>query len=281
MPTLVRNIEVMGESDLQLPHYKRPPLVETVCGIQFEPLAKFSSVHFGEFWEVVKAEYPEVEDQTPLPEVLEGTPAQAPHLSAQIMEKLPLPRVFYKDRTGNFLLQVQPSRFLSNWRKQKDSDEYPRFGAAQEKFARGWKVFLEFLDRSGIGKPSANQYELSYINHITAGEAGSFPLALAEFLPMFSWVTESRKFSSALEVVGSRLKYALPESKGALYVTINHGTRKTDGASIAVIDLTVRGPAKEDWSDFSDWFALAHESAVLMFMEITSPSAQAIWGRES
>jgi uncharacterized protein (TIGR04255 family) len=230
---------------------------------------------------VVKAEYPEVEDQPPLPEVFEGATPPVPGLSAQVVDRLPLPRLFYKDRTGNFLLQVQPSRFLSNWRKQKDSDEYPRFGASQEKFVRGWKTFLEFLDSSGIGRPSVNQYELSYINHISAEKGGSFPLALAEFLPMFSWVAESRKFSSALEVAGSRIKYSLPDSKGALHVTINHGTRKSDGASIAVIDLTVRGPAKEDWSDFRDRFALAHESAVLMFVDITSPSAQALWEREA
>jgi uncharacterized protein (TIGR04255 family) len=270
----------MGELGRQLPQYKRPPLVEMICGIQFDSLVKFSSVHFGEFLEVVKAEYPEFEDQTPLADVFEGTPPLPRSFSPQILEKLPLPRVFYKDQTGNFLLQVQPSRFLSNWRKQKDSDEYPRFGAALERFARGWNVFLEFLDRSGIGTPSVNQYELSYINHIISGQNSSFPVALAEFLPMFSWMAEGQKFSSVLEGVGSRVKFALPDSKGALHISINHGKRATDGAGIAVIDLTVRGPANPDWSDMSDWFAVAHQNAVLMFAEIMSSKAQDSWGRE-
>ncbi|MDO8433385.1 MAG: TIGR04255 family protein [Candidatus Binatus sp.] len=269
----------MSEPDRHLAHYTRPPLVETVCGIQFGSLAKFSAVHFGEFWDVVKGEYPEIEDQPPLMEVFEGTPPSMLKPAAQMLEKLPLPRVFYKDRTGNFLLQVQPSRFLSNWRKQKESDEYPRFGAAQERFLKGWRNFLEFLSASGIGTPSANQYELSYINHVT-GSAGTFPLALAEFLPMFSWITQEEKLPSVLETVVSRVKYALPESKGALYVSISHGTRTTDGAGVAVIDLTARGPAKADWSDLKDWFAVAHECAVLTFTEMTSLNAHTIWGRD-
>ena len=98
---------------------------------------------------------------------------------------------------------------------------------------------------------------------------------------MFSWVAEKQKISSVLEGVISRVKFALPESKGALHLSISHGKRKTDGVGIAVIDLTVRGPAKADWSDMSDWFALAHENAVMTFMAITSSKAQDSWGRES
>jgi hypothetical protein len=33
-----------------LPKYSKPPVIETVLGVQFEPLAKFRTAHAGCFW---------------------------------------------------------------------------------------------------------------------------------------------------------------------------------------------------------------------------------------
>lgn len=38
------------EPGVELPHFEAPPVAEVVCGIQFDPLLKFQSPHFGAFW---------------------------------------------------------------------------------------------------------------------------------------------------------------------------------------------------------------------------------------
>jgi uncharacterized protein (TIGR04255 family) len=151
-----------------LPKYARPPLVEVVSGVQFDTLASFKAVHFGAFRQLVKAEYPDIEDHSELAEVRRTTAGQAPQLVAQFASGPMFPRVFYLSRDRDFLLQLQRTRFLGNWRKQKETDEYPRFSIAHERFRAGWRTFVEFLQKEGIGKPVTNTYELQYVNHILA-----------------------------------------------------------------------------------------------------------------
>lgn len=263
-----------------LPEYERPPLIEVVCGLQFEPVDAFSSVHFGEFWQRVKSEYPKTEDRPPLAEELPGGEGGEPGTEVISVEAPPLRRVFYVDSTGNFLLQVQPSRFLSNWRKERDTDEYPRFNVAHERFLRGWGIFVDFLRDVGLGMPRANQYELTYINHIPEAEE-PYPAGIEQHLPLFSWKAgRSVKFLPAPRSVALRLQFPLPNSKGTIRVKIDHGRRRLDQKPILVIDLTAKGPAQKDWSDMQEWFSVAHEGIVRGFTDLTSPGAHRAWGRK-
>ena len=131
-----------------LPSYLKPPVIEVIfCGVQFEPIKEFSSVHFGKFLARTAPEYPSTQDREPLSDVLEGQrgPEVSDQLLALSLSLPPLRRVFYLDRTGNYLLQVQASRFLANWRKQREEDEYPHFEATYARFLNGWQQFRDFL----------------------------------------------------------------------------------------------------------------------------------------
>jgi len=267
----------MDASVRTLPEYKEPPVFEVVCGVQFDPLVSFSSVHFGEFWQRVKKDYPRTEDRPPLAEVFEG--GKSPVVGAEIIDIPPLRRVFFIDPTENFLLQVQPSRFLANWRKAKGADEYPRYSAAQDRFIKGWKVFVDFASEAGLGIPQANQYELTYINHIVEA-GGTYPEAIEHLVPTFSWKSaQSTKFLPVPQSALIGLQFSLPDSKGVLYVSLKHGTRLNDQKGVLIVELTARGAAKSDWSDLAGWFDVAHEWIVQGFTDLTSPSAHQIWGR--
>lgn len=263
-----------------LPEYKAPPLIEVVCGVQFEPLTAFSAIHFGEFWQRIKQDYPRTEDREPLPEVFEGR--SGPELVGEVAayQMPPLRRMFYIEASDVFLLQVQPSRFLANWRKQKEADRYPRFSAAYERFVKGWNLFLSFLKETGLGLPQTNQYELTYINHVLEGGT-PFPVGIQDSLPLFSWSTaQSIKFLPTPQAANFRFHFPLPNAKGSLHVTVNHGQRKPDGKGVLVIDLTARGPARKDWSDMNGWFSVAHEWIVRGFTDLTSSTAHKLWGRQ-
>jgi len=261
-----------------LPEYQSPPVIEVVCGVQFDPLAGFLSVHFGDFWQRVKDGYPRSEDRPPLGDVRETEQGTMPQLD--LLELPPLRRTFYVDATGNFLLQVQPSRFLANWRKERAGDTYPRYETASRRFKEGWAIFLAFAKDVGLGPPRANQYELTYINHIPEG-AEPYPVGVEHFVPAFAWKSaQSTGFLPAPQSAALRLQFALPGGKGRLHVTLNHGRRRDEGKSVLVLDLTARGPARSDLADMDDWFSTAHEWIVRGFADLTSAAAHQTWERQ-
>jgi uncharacterized protein (TIGR04255 family) len=263
----------------EFPHYQSPPVAEVICGMQFDPLSGFGSSHFGLFLHAVEDEYPNTEDRAPiddLRETEEGTTAKG---QFALLDIPPLRRVFYLDLSGNFLLQLQPSKFLTNWRRQTEHDAYPRFSATFGRFTDGWARFRKFADEAGLKPLSANQYELTYINHIEEDEK-AFPSGLEHVLPFFAWsAAHSEPFLPDPSAAAIRLTFDLPDGKGRLHLSIGHGIRPRDKKRIAVADFTARGPAKSDWSDMESWFSLAHEWIVRGFTDLTSTNAHKKWRR--
>lgn len=260
-----------------LPHFRRPPVAEVVCGIQFQPL-KFKAAHFGLFAQAVRPDYPTTEDRPPLDDLLETEQGTQTRSEGLIFDLPPHRRVFYLDGTGNFLLQVQPSRFLSNWRKQRPSDEYPRFTTAFGRFKRGWSTFLSFAKENELGDPKTDQYELSYVNHVV-GDDESFPEAIEKYIPLLSLrPSQSDRFLPMPHAAGVRLRFRFPEAKGRLHVTVGHGDR--NDKPVLVLDLTARGSSQSDWSDMDEWFGMAHEWIVRGFAELTSEFGHTKWERE-
>ena len=50
-----------------LPDFQFPPLVETVLSLQFKPLERFSSLHFGLLWHQFRGNFPLIEEHFSLP----------------------------------------------------------------------------------------------------------------------------------------------------------------------------------------------------------------------
>ncbi len=267
----------MGQPLDQLPHYDRPPVIEVVLGVQFDELPRFLSVHQGSFWELVKSDYPEAEDRPPLVSVFEDRPSAEPGL--EFSDLPPLRRVFLVHSEKNYLLQVQPTRFLHNWRKLRPTDAYPRFVVAEERFLRGWESFRNFVDHYKLGSLKTNQYELTYINHIL-GDGSSFPQSMHDYTNIFNWPKERPDiFLPEPSSLGVDLKFRLPEKRGTLHVSMKHGRRLPDKTEVLMLELTARGQAQSDASDMKSWFSIAHEWIVRGFTDVTTTAAHNRWGR--
>jgi len=264
----------MDNSRNGLPTYRRPPLVEMISGIQFHPLSLFKAIHFGLFGERMSGEYPTTEDQPELSDVVFG---QQPQLIPQLIAGPIYPRVFYISKNGDFLLQVQRSKFLTNWRKQKDSDHYPRFSAAHQRFRKGWSDFVDFLSERKIGRPSARHYELQYVNHIVASTGDSKPPSPERYLRAFR---ADRLPAGVLSSMFLRLQLQMPNGKGTVDFTASPGLRASDQRQVLLLDLTARGPAQPDYSDIDDWFSTTHRFMVTLFTDITSEEAHREWELE-
>ena len=52
---------------MSLPAFDRPPVTEVAIGVQFGTIQELRQPHFGLFWSRIRADYPQVQDQPPLP----------------------------------------------------------------------------------------------------------------------------------------------------------------------------------------------------------------------
>lgn len=256
-----------------LPDYKKPPVVEVIIGIRFQPIEKLSTTHFGIFWEKIKSEYPLFDDKPPLGDESEETRFEVVHLP-------PLRRVFMHQANQAYVMQLQPDRFLHNWRKLKDSDEYPHFSQASSNFKHGWELFTDFAVEQGLGRPQSIKYEVTYINHFFE-KPDSFPLAMAGYFPFFRWQQSGRRdqFLPDPTSVALDLRFAIPEDRGRLRLLVKHGKRKPDDSDVMQAEMMVNGPAKADASDLDEFLKLANTWIVKGFTDLTAESAHRKWDR--
>jgi uncharacterized protein (TIGR04255 family) len=257
----------------KLPKYRKPPVVEVIIGISFASIEKLATVDYGSFWESVKEEYPLTEDNAPLPEEVSAGP------QVQLMQIPPLRRVFLIHRDQTYLMQLQPDRFIHNWRKLKESDDYPNFENAKGKFVSGWKLFRDFIAARQLGPIRLRGYEVTYINHFIEAPQ-TFPLGTARYLPLFEWSSgQSEGFLPPPNVLGLDLRFPLAKDKGTLRVSVKHGKRVSDNKDVMLAQLTAQGPASSDGSDMEEWIETAHEWIVRGFTDLTSRDAHQKWER--
>src|SRR5688572_8854820 len=112
----------------ELPEYGRPPLNEVVLGVQFEALKGLRTGHLGLFWSRIRDRYPYSEEHLPVARMVERPELSLTRQpdSEVALESLPLiPRCWFLDESKLQLVQVQPDRFLRNWRQLEGKEPYP------------------------------------------------------------------------------------------------------------------------------------------------------------
>src|SRR4051812_4966915 len=113
-----------------LPSFERPPVIEVLASIQFDPPIGFTAVHFGLIWDRFRAEFPTVEQRSPLPQMVErlGVAFQGQLVQMEFSSEPPLPRLWFVSPSGDELIQVQSDRFIRNWRAVPELENpYPRY----------------------------------------------------------------------------------------------------------------------------------------------------------
>jgi hypothetical protein len=83
---------------------------------------------------------------------------------------VPVPRCWFLNDAGTELIQVQQDRFIHNWRKVGEKDEYPRYPHIRATFKKELTTFCELLDSEKLGEFTPNQCEVTSVNHIVSGE---------------------------------------------------------------------------------------------------------------
>ncbi len=266
-----------------IPSYANPPVIEVVWSVQFAPLPWLTAAHTGLFWNAIRADYPVCEEQPPIERQEEPESLLQPRqLVAEISQKPPLCRQWFKSSAGNDLVQLQKDRFCVNWRKVKPTDKYPRYAYVKEQFTKQWQQFCNFTQAEGDDIPHVELLEMTYINHIFREEGWSSPGDIGKVFPAISFHEKPKRFLPPPATLGSNIVFDIDWPRGRLHVTCRHARLLESEKELFQINLIARGkPESETLEDMLAWFAKGREWIVRGFADLTNDEMQARqWGRE-
>jgi uncharacterized protein (TIGR04255 family) len=269
-----------------LPSFDCPPVVEVVLGTQFDPIKALRAPQIGLLWQEFRTQLPITEEQPPLDPVIErfGAVRKATQgVSFQILDVPPIPRIWYRNESGTELVQVQTDRFIHNWRRIADDDQYPRYEPLRTTFADDLERFVTFVQRENLGEFAPNQCEVTYVNHIIPDDAWTEHGELDKVLTVFRQEYSDR-FLAKPEDARLSVRYVIPsaagEPLGRLHISADPVFRTKDDVQMIRLNLTARGrPAGPGMDGVLNFLDIGREWVVRAFASITTKEMHRIWRR--
>ncbi len=237
----------------------------------FAPLKGWKVPHVGLFWQRIFDEFPQCEQVLPI----SGSEIVDPSTG------LPVPRVWLINSADDRLVQLQPGRFLFNWRRRSGAGPYPRYKTLSDRFFALFQEFQSFVAKNRLGEIEISEYELTYINHIFEQEDWQFPASIGRVLEHLSWKGERYKFLPQPSPINWQVRFDFPEDPGALFAKLSPARQAKEGKDLLVLELSARGlPTEVSLDNMKTWFSHAHRWIVRGFEDLTSDEAQKeLWGR--
>ncbi|MBI4716804.1 MAG: hypothetical protein HY763_03290 [Planctomycetes bacterium] len=278
-------LEATRTVNAQLPSFRHPPVVETVLGVQFARIDGFTNAHLGAFWKYLVNEleggprdWLRTSDAPPLPDTFETFGASdkwTAALAASVAQSDAPRRLQIRNATNDRMIQVQSTRLHYNW-VGTAGDTYPRYTRIRPEFDRVLSSFGAYLRGESLGELRANQWEVTYVNHIPKGSVWDNPGDWSGLFPTLPGPAASISTAS-FESFGGQWHYEICPKLGRLHVDIRHGRRNTvKQEELLVMTLTARGPVDES-VPLNRGLELGHETIVRSFAELTAPEAHAVW----
>lgn len=242
------------------------PLVETVFGVSFSALEKFRSPHCGLFWELIRESYPLFQEAPPL------TPPAGSSQVITFSSIPPLPRLWFINNDNDRLIQIQPDRFISNWKRRTISEEYVGYQACKANFIETFKMFREFLVKENLGTIETGQLELSYINHIPQNLVCSDMEQIREVISLLDFTAWAKDGKLALpKQFSCQFQVEVPYNLGELIIKTSTVRKVDNPEPLLHISLTFLGQSTDMTTSGVDrWFDDAHEWILKGFKGLTS-----------
>lgn len=269
----------MSHGSEHLPDFDDPPVVETVLSAQFEPLPALQTAQLGLLWGEYRTAFPKTGENAPIDPVIEQFPERPTGrmaLKLQTFESPPIPRLSFANEQGNEMIQVQNDRFIKNWRKEGDGEQYPHYDKTiRPNFDRDYRIFLGFLERNRFGTPRVNQCEVTYVNHILTGQGWAH---YGEVDKLFTfWRPPDSTPPGPPEDLRLHTRFIIPGESGKpvgrLHVDLQPAIRVSDNLAMYVLHLTARGQI----GDGLAFFDVGREWIVKTFKKLTTESMHDIW----
>lgn len=254
-------------------------------GFQFERLP-LTVAHLGLLWQKYRDRLPQVEERPPLEPVVERFGVRARPLSSRIalLEQAPPVRLWFSNTEGDELVQVQPDRFIFNWRRRDDGHEYPRYQVVLQGFESALEKFVEFLREQNMHPLTPTQCDVTYVNHIfpvqgvwsTHAEVGNAVSLLA--VPNTSFLPRAEDVSATARYVMTNGEGETP--LGRLHVSVEPRVLVQNNQPLIFLQLAARGrPLGEGLEGVRAFVDLGRRWIVEGFADITTPDMHDAWGR--
>ena len=264
-----------------LPSFRRPPVAEVAIAAQFGEIRGLTGPHMGLLWRRYRESFPTLEVHPALDPRFER-PSSAPGEGLTVkFETVPTLRAWFIGTNKAHLIQVQQDRFVFNWRRIPGED-YPRHEHVRASFRRNFGIFEQFLLDEQLGEPNLNQWELTYVNHIPAGDGWHRHGELGSVVPLLAGNPKG-EFLPEPEDVALRVRYSIPDENGAvsrLHVVADPRFDSSGNPSL-LLTLTARGGLGQSGKDLLESrLDLGREWIVRGFADVTSKTMHRHWERE-
>lgn len=265
-----------------LPSFERPPVIETVMGVQFDPLPGLHNAHLGAFWTKLEpGKWPKVTDAPALEPQFERFDESLAWRGLKLkLTQDPSARIQIRNASGDRMIQVQNGRFHYNWLGHHGGP-YPRYSVVRPEFDVSLELFKRFLKEVEAGELHPNQWETTYVNHIPKGSVWKVLSEWSNVVEFLGEVSASQG-SVSLESLSGEWHFEIQPQRGRLHVQLKHVREgSAENGEILRLTLTARGPIASRGSEgltLDEGLNLGRETIVRTFKEITSKSAHEHWG---
>jgi len=266
-----------------LPRFGKPPVIETVLGVYFRPLEKFTSAHQGLLWErCFRAQFPNVEERPPVEEVRERFGEERlspPTVRWEVFERPPAPRLWAASDNGQHVVQMQKNALFANWLKTGEEATYQPYCERRQEFSRHLSEVEGFFREEQIGRLEPTSWSVTYINHIDYEGRHDIGPVVARTLSV--WANQfSDDWLHAADKLVLDIAFPLPDDAGRLNVSLRPAVVLSDKRPVLRLDLTARGQLKtRDLASALAGIDLGHEWVVRGFASLTRPEMHRAWER--
>lgn len=272
----------MADPPTPLPSFRRPPVVETVIGLHFEPLPRFDVAQRSLFWSAIRTEFPNLEERPPVDEVREdfGDVTKRVLGIRWKVAEAPIPvRLWAKSGDGRHTIQIQRDALIVNWERDPGSpDQYWPYEGRRDDFVGKFTALAEFLEKNQLGEIKPTSCWVKYINHIEYGEMTIDHLARS-VLSVWNGDT-SDGWLPEMEHCDFDMAYRMPDNAGRLHVKLSPAVRRADGHQVLRMELTARGtPRDTSVGATLNWLDQGHEWIVRGFTSLTRAEKHEQWER--
>jgi uncharacterized protein (TIGR04255 family) len=248
------------------PVLEKPPIVEVVCGVQFDPV-DLDPLVLGVYWDSRREEFPQRSLQ---PAIVDG--------SGLILGNLPLRSVFVAADEVH-VLQIQHDRFFMNWRAVGKG--YPRFsnrggkGGLMHHAIEEFGKLSAFCERRFGGPLSPIRAELSKIDVIEKGRHWRDLENLRSIIPI------TGTFGGVQQGGNRQLALRFVETEGPRNLTVSVNSASADlGGDLTSIRIETRAVVPVLESGLEAAFVEANGSVNHAFFTLIGEDGLTVFGVE-
>ncbi len=267
-------------NEKRCPEFVNPPTVETVLGVQFEPIRGFRSHHYGWFWrEYLNAKgFRNVSDERLLPTYVEAF--DVPKLNLTKAEnpedKLGI-RMKARSEDRSRTLQLQPNKLYLSWNRL--NSEAPRYATVKPQFTELVADLNSFAASAGLGPLQPNLWEVQYVNQIPSGELWEEPRDWHRVLPTLFPQVDPSITGLRFATYSGEWHFEIEPKLGRVHVRVAKMIANHLEAPVLYLSLIARGEIGPNGSpDLATGMDLGHDACIRLFLELTSPAAHHAWG---